>query len=199
MNLWVIVCSSFHWSSTYYVTMATLLLNRGQINLVKNDIKPLCFHQIHFVWHNWHEIWNQCLRIDPSTKFQLNPSKNRKVGQKLDFDPKTKNNVTTGDQWWRHQFYCGFGYNLWHTHYQILFQLTFKQWNKEGPIPSGFFRPNTIWGLRRNESKSTWWQGYAIYNSIGMPKSPASIVIDRLKSTCRKRVHSYLFFVVLCK
>ena len=52
--------------------------------------KPLYFYQNQFVWQNWHEIWNQRLKIDPSTKFQLNPSKNRKVGQKLDFDPKNK-------------------------------------------------------------------------------------------------------------
>ena len=30
--------------------MATFLLNRGRINLAKNDIKPLFFYQIHFVW-----------------------------------------------------------------------------------------------------------------------------------------------------
>ena len=35
--LWVIVCNSFHWYVIYYVTMATLLLNRGRTNLVKND------------------------------------------------------------------------------------------------------------------------------------------------------------------
>ena len=44
ITLWVIVCSSFYWYIIYYVTMATLLLNRGPINLVKNDIKPLYFY-----------------------------------------------------------------------------------------------------------------------------------------------------------
>ena len=78
--------------------MATLLLNRGRINLVKNDIKPLYLYQIHFVWQDWHEVLYQRLRIDPSTKFQLNPSKNRKVGKKLDFDPQTKNSVITANQ-----------------------------------------------------------------------------------------------------
>ena len=81
-------------------------MNSGQINLVKNDIKPLYFYQIRFVWQNWHEIWDQRLRIDNSTKFQLNSYKNRKVGEKLDFD---QNDVITGDQWWRHKFYNAFG------------------------------------------------------------------------------------------
>ena len=34
------------------------------------------------------------------------------------------------------------------------------------------------------------------YNSIQMPKNPAGSVIDRPKSTCRKRVHSYDFLQV---
>ena len=33
-----------------------------------------------------------------STKFQLNPSQN-KAGPKVDFDPKTNNDVITGEQW----------------------------------------------------------------------------------------------------
>ena len=33
---------------------------------------------------------NQHIRIDASTKFQLNLSKNRKVDQKLGFDPENK-------------------------------------------------------------------------------------------------------------
>ena len=90
INLWVIFCSSFYWYLIYYVTMATVLLNRGRINLVRSNIKPIYLYPIQFVWQNWHEIWNQRLRIDPSTKFQLDPSKNRKVGRKLDFDPKNK-------------------------------------------------------------------------------------------------------------
>ena len=90
INLWAILCSSFYWYIICYVTMATPLLNRGWINLVKNDKIPFIFYQIHFVWQNWREIWNQRLRIGPCTKFQLNPSKHRKDNHKLDFDPKNK-------------------------------------------------------------------------------------------------------------
>ena len=46
INLWVIVCNHFYYYIIYYVTMATLLLNRGR----ENDIKTLYFYQIHFVW-----------------------------------------------------------------------------------------------------------------------------------------------------
>ena len=54
--------------------MATLLLNKGQISLVKDDIKPLCF--IKCILYG---------KIDMKYPF-----KNRKVGKKLDFDPKNK-------------------------------------------------------------------------------------------------------------
>ena len=49
------------------------------------------------------------IRTDQSTKFQFNPSKNRKVGKKLDFDPKTKNEEITVGQWLCYQFYYCFG------------------------------------------------------------------------------------------
>ena len=36
--------------------------------------------------------------LTPPPIFELNPSKNKTVGKKLDFDPKTRNGVTTADQ-----------------------------------------------------------------------------------------------------
>ena len=53
--------------------------------------------------------------------------------------------------------------------------------------------------IKKNERKSTWCQVYAPYNSTQMPENLAGSVIDRQKSTLRKSVHSYNFFVVMCK
>ena len=39
------------------------------------------------------------LELTPSTKFQLNLSKNRKVSPDMDFHPQAKNYVITGNQW----------------------------------------------------------------------------------------------------
>ena len=42
---------------------------------------------------------SQRLKIEPSTTFQINPIKNRKIGQKLEFDPKTNNDIITRKLW----------------------------------------------------------------------------------------------------
>ena len=57
----------------------------------KMTIKSHYFYQIRFLWQILHEILNQRFKIDPSTKFHLNPSKSRKNGQNFDFASKTKN------------------------------------------------------------------------------------------------------------
>ena len=68
--------------------MATLLLNRGQINLVKNVVKPLYFY-LDGKTDRKYEISISELTSRPN--FSLIPLKIKK----LDFDPKTKNDVIT--------------------------------------------------------------------------------------------------------
>ena len=82
--------------------MATLLLNRGGINLVKNVLKPLYFY-LYGKTDMEYEI--SVSELTPLPNFSLIPLKIKK----LDFDPKTKNDVITANQWWRHQFYYDFG------------------------------------------------------------------------------------------
>ena len=69
--------------------MAALLLNRGWINLVKNDINPFIF--IKFILYGKIDMKYEISvpELIPPPNFSLiNPSKNRKVGQKLDFGPQ---------------------------------------------------------------------------------------------------------------
>ena len=69
--------------------MATLLLNRGRINLVKNVVKRLYFY-LHGKTDMKYEIrvseFQKVSETSQRLKFQLNPAKNKK----LDFDPQNK-------------------------------------------------------------------------------------------------------------
>ena len=71
--------------------MATLLLNRGRINLVKDVIKPIYFY-LYGKTDMKYEI--SVSELTPPPNFSSIPLKIKK----LDFDPKTKNDVITANQ-----------------------------------------------------------------------------------------------------
>ena len=70
--------------------MGTFLLNRGRINLVKNDIKTFYFYLYGKIGMKY-EISVSELTCPP------NFSKNRNVGKSWTLAPKTKNDVITAD------------------------------------------------------------------------------------------------------
>ena len=98
--------------------MATLLLNRGWINLIKNVVKPLYFYLYGKIDMKYE------IGVSELTKFQLNPSK--KI-EKLDFDPQNKELQRTSDDVINFIIVLDRICDIL-SHYQIWFQLTFKQW-----------------------------------------------------------------------
>ena len=72
--------------------MATFSLNQFNENKISTiDINLLIF--IRFILCGKNDMKYEIsvrYRIDPSTKLQFYPSRNRKVGQKLNFDPESK-------------------------------------------------------------------------------------------------------------
>ena len=67
------------------------LLNRGRINLVKNVIKPVYFYLYGKTDIKYEISFSE---LTPSPNFSLIPLKSKR----LDFDPKTKDDVITANQ-----------------------------------------------------------------------------------------------------
>ena len=78
--------------------MATLLLNRGRINVVKMTLNPFIF--IKFILYGKidtkYEI--SASELTPPTNFSLIPLKMEKLVKSSTLAPKTNNDVITADQ-----------------------------------------------------------------------------------------------------
>ena len=78
--------------------MATLLLNRGRINLVKNDINPFIFIRFNLCGKIDMKYEISVSELTPAPNFCLIPLKTEKMVKSWALTPETKNDVITAEQ-----------------------------------------------------------------------------------------------------